>query len=494
MLSEVMEHFGLNREFRKSGYYETEHQKQMFKDIKATIYSGHLVALAGIIGCGKTTTLRRLFDVLEKEGKILVSKSLSVDKGRATLQTLIAALFYDLSTDKEIKIPLMGEKRERELRDLIKKGKKPVALFVDEAHDLHHNTLTGLKRLIEVVEDGGGILSVVLAGHPKLKNDLRRSTMEEIGYRVTVFSLEGLVGSQREYDVEQLSLFDLLADEASPVAEVHTSWDRAVEREKNSRTRFAQRSIKPEEVQQELIESDQILGTEQDVEEFVRAACERLNSSLIKQKQGWLLTNPPQCLQSVIGSQSRLLTFTTPAAEKVEYVGRNHPIVEKLARYLLESALENITDPIAARSGLTVTDAVEKRTTLLLLRLRHLLESSKHQDLLAEECLVVGFTNPPSNPIWLAPNEAISLLRTSQPVGDRPLAIKQIEVSELLGRIGELQPDLELFAKERSLALSQSHRRVRAITKEGQIKVKPQLPMDILGVYILQPGQRRTNT
>jgi type II secretory pathway predicted ATPase ExeA len=143
-----------------------------------------------------------LFDnelYVEKEGKILVSKSLSVDKNRATLPTLIAALFYDLSTDKEIKIPALGEKRERELRDLIRKGKKPVALFVDEAHDLHYSTLTGLKRLIEVVEDGGGTLSVVLAGHPKLKNDLRRPTMEEIGYRATVFSLEGIVGSQKEY-------------------------------------------------------------------------------------------------------------------------------------------------------------------------------------------------------------------------------------------------------------------------------------------------------
>jgi type II secretory pathway predicted ATPase ExeA len=39
--------------------------------------------------------------------------------------------------DKDVKIPGQGEKRERELRDLIKKGKKPVALFVDEAHDLH---------------------------------------------------------------------------------------------------------------------------------------------------------------------------------------------------------------------------------------------------------------------------------------------------------------------------------------------------------------------
>ncbi|MBV8883721.1 MAG: ExeA family protein [Chroococcidiopsidaceae cyanobacterium CP_BM_RX_35] len=136
---------------------------------------------------------------MEKEGKILVSKSLSVDKDRATLGTLISALFYDLSADKEIKISSQGEKRERELRELIRKGKKPVALFVDEAHDLHSSTLTGLKRLIEVVEDGGGLLSVVLAGHPKLKNDLRRPTMEEIGYRAAVFSLDSIAGSQREY-------------------------------------------------------------------------------------------------------------------------------------------------------------------------------------------------------------------------------------------------------------------------------------------------------
>jgi len=39
-----------------------------------------------------------------------------VDKSRPTLPTLIAALFYDLSTDKKIKIPSIGEKRERELR------------------------------------------------------------------------------------------------------------------------------------------------------------------------------------------------------------------------------------------------------------------------------------------------------------------------------------------------------------------------------------------
>lgn len=98
-----------------------------------------------------------------------------------------------------MQIPKQGERRERELQELVKKGKRPVALFVDEAHDLNGNTLTGLKRLMEVVEDSGGRLSVVLAGHPKLRNDLRRPTMEEIGYRTDIFTLDGIAGSQREY-------------------------------------------------------------------------------------------------------------------------------------------------------------------------------------------------------------------------------------------------------------------------------------------------------
>ncbi len=71
--------------------------------------------------------------------------------------------------------------------------------LIDEAHALTRHTLTDLKRLLEVVEDGDGKLSIVLAGHPKLGNDLRRPTMEEIGYRTEVFTLDGIAGSQREY-------------------------------------------------------------------------------------------------------------------------------------------------------------------------------------------------------------------------------------------------------------------------------------------------------
>ncbi|MEH1996692.1 helicase-related protein [Nostoc sp.] len=297
----------------------------------------------------------------------------------------------------------------------------------------------------------------------------------------------------RAQDAVQLSLLDLLDEKESAVEQVHKNWDKAVEREKTSRTRFAQRSIKPVEVEQELIESDQILGNEQDVERFVLSAASRLSCSLSKKKQGWLLSTIPSFLQPALGDKPRLLTFTTPAPEGVEYVGRNHPLVEGLARHIIEDALSNSQDPIAARCGFTTTDTVTKRTTLLLLRLRHLLNSPKHQSLLAEECAVVGFTGPPSNPIWLTPEDAKSLLEKANPVGDAPLGIKQAEIEELLSKITEIESDLELFARERSHSLSQSHRRVRSITQEGQIQVKPQLPMDVLGVYILQPGKIRNS-
>ncbi len=199
MLTETMDYYGLSREFRNAGFFETEHHSQIMKEIKSAIKSGKLIAISGIVGCGKTTLLRRVQEDLRREKDIIVSKSLSIDKGRVKLPTLIMALFYDLATEKDFRIPVQPEKRERKLQDLIRKRQKPVALFIDEAHDLHGKTLIGLKRLIEVVQDGGGTLSIVLAGHPKLKNDLHRPTMEEIGSRTTIFTLEGIKDNKEQY-------------------------------------------------------------------------------------------------------------------------------------------------------------------------------------------------------------------------------------------------------------------------------------------------------
>ncbi len=199
MLRNVMEHFQLVKGFKQAGYFETEHHKQLKAEIRCVIKLGRLVAISGMVGSGKTTVLRQIKASLESEREVLVSKSLSVEKSRVSLTMLMMALFYDLSSEKEIRIPSQSEKRIRSLIELIKRQKKTVALFIDEAHDLHAKTLISLKRLMEVIEDGGGLLSIILAGHIKLKNDLMRPSHEEIGSRSTIFDLDGIAASKREY-------------------------------------------------------------------------------------------------------------------------------------------------------------------------------------------------------------------------------------------------------------------------------------------------------
>jgi superfamily II DNA or RNA helicase len=290
----------------------------------------------------------------------------------------------------------------------------------------------------------------------------------------------------------QTNIFEVLNDTGSPASLVQKNWDRAVEKERLNRTKFAQRTIKPEDVQQELLESDHILGREADVQAFVIAACARLSATLQKRKQGWYLPHIPPCLASRLGTSPRQITFTTPVPEGVEYIGRNHPLVEGLAQYLLGTALEGSAEPVAARCGFTVTNAVKKPTLILLLRLRHLLTATRRHvaqsPLLTEECLVAGFTGKPSEPQWLSTDAAIALFETVEPSGDLPPIMQQERLERYLAAIPHWQPHLETLARDRAATLKDSHSRVRKLTQEEQVKVEPQLPMDILGVYVLWPG------
>jgi type II secretory pathway predicted ATPase ExeA len=131
MLHEVMDYYGLHRDFRHAGYFATEAHQQLATALKTAIKQGQLIAVSGIVGTGKTTLLHRVQDELIREKEVLVARSLAVDKDRVELRTLIMALFYDLATEKDVKIPTQPETRERQLLDLISKRRKPIALFID---------------------------------------------------------------------------------------------------------------------------------------------------------------------------------------------------------------------------------------------------------------------------------------------------------------------------------------------------------------------------
>ena len=184
--------YQLDKELSKAEYFKTDQYQTMLQNIKVAIRSGGFIALTGIVGIGKTTTLRNIQKDLLEDGKIVISKSLATEKKSVSVNTLYTALFTDLLTKKDSKFPTQAEKRERKIQSLIKERNKPIALFIDEAHSLHHNTLVGLKHLIEVIEDGNGTIAVIAVGHPKLSNDLKKPSLEEIGARARIFELNEL--------------------------------------------------------------------------------------------------------------------------------------------------------------------------------------------------------------------------------------------------------------------------------------------------------------
>jgi hypothetical protein len=286
----------------------------------------------------------------------------------------------------------------------------------------------------------------------------------------------------------QLSFFDL---GLLGVEDVHNRWDEAVDREKESRTRFAQHAIKPDEVARELEETDAALGNPQAVERFLRAACQRLGAPLRQQGKSWRLDVrqlPPVLRQRLGWENEWLIAFDTPPPEGATYIGRNHRLTEALVEYLLDMAVApGEAAPPAARSAVVRADAVTRRTTLLLLRIRYLLEEAQATPTLAEECVVCAFTGRPGQLSWLDEAHAMELLQAAQPVANVLPAEREAWLAETLGWLPELESELTQIVEARAERLGRAHRRVRKITRTGRLKVTPQGTPDVLGVYVLMP-------
>ena len=314
-----------------------------------------------------------------------------------------------------------------------------------------------------------------------------------------------------EPDATQLPLWE--AREVPEVVAMHREWDRAANLEQESRTRFAQHAIKPEEVDRELREADGILGDPEAAKRFVQDTCARLDVPLQGAGEGvWLLDTArlPELARpdgarpgqpgpaAPGGAEPGLLriTFDLPAPEGVTYLGRNHPVVAGLARHLLETALADAPDAKAARCGVVRTSAVQRRTTALLLRVRYLLEEpGKTSPLLAEESLAVAYQGYPPDVTWLPESDARDLITTAIPAENVRSGERHDALLEALDDWRRLvDENLHVLAHERARRLADAHRRVRQSVHAGRVTVRSQLPPDLLGLYVFLPvpkGVRR---
>jgi hypothetical protein len=352
----------------------------------------------------------------------------------------------------------------------------------------------------------GVILDVLIRKHKVIRNDLGVTvavpgTSEQVAEALFQGAL--LRESSRPVAVNQLT-FDFFDDLGPRKQALHAQWDEATVREEASRSRYAQHTLNPEFVAAELFSVREAIGSDADAQRFLETTL-ALAGVPIEVHKGSLLVNVqvdvPRSLRQALGHDEPFTgRAAVPVGEGEIYLGRTSPVVEGLAGWVLDQALDaqardsasgsaSVERPVAARCGVISSSAVILRTVLLLVRFRHHLQVGMDplETLLCEEIVPLACTGTAAAPTWLA-EEASERLIEVRPERDlKPTTLDQ-QLDWLERGLPQWRVALEPIATRRAELQLESHQRVRQMTQaRGRVTVRPVLPVDILGAYILLP-------
>jgi len=308
----------------------------------------------------------------------------------------------------------------------------------------------------------------------------------------------------RARERRQLTL-DLDMSSTPEAKEIEIAWSNASERESKARTIFAQYSLKPEEVAAEWEATQSALGDFADAERFVSRAMMRMGAALVPQARGGYaapLYLAPDMLKERFQAEGLLEETASPKSLRIAFearpragflsVHRAHPLPSVLAETFLENALDGLAkqdDPATLpRCGVWECEAVETVVTLLLLRIRHRIDSRGRlgpQFTMAEEAAAIGFDNSTGGRV-LDGAPAFALLEAkSGNVADR---VRDAQLAKAVAKLGALKTALNAYAAERAAALATDHSRVRqALGSRAGVRVEAVTPVDVIGFYILMP-------
>lgn len=395
-----------------------------------------------------------------------------------------AVLHYDLAWN-----PTRHEQRE---------GR--VDRFGQRADVVRAVTIYGMDNGID-----GIVLEVLLRKHAQIRKDLGVSVPvpSETNDKVLGALLEGVL--LRGGQSEQLA-FDL--DLAPTISMLDAEWDSAAEREKASRTRFAQNALHPDEVAREIDEARSRLGSPIEVEAFTRAALTDLGADLTTTPGGFTLPlhSLPLGLRGALRQQrpSEDLTWyrDLPAPHGSAVLLRTDANVGAVSRFVLDGALDGSLPRSlrpARRTAVVTTTDVTAVTVLLLVRFRvHLILPDRRGERteVAEEARALAFTGPPTKATWLDPGQVERLL-TARPTANTPTDRAETFARGVLDSLAQLTPALDAEAHRVAQELLEAHTRVRQSARGRDVAgdlglrglaVRPELPVDLLGVFVYLPG------
>lgn len=414
----------------------------------------------------------RVLQLADSEKRVLVCTD-CLSEGINLQEHFDAVLHYDLSWN-----PTRHEQREGRV-DRFGQPRPAVRVV----------TYYGTDNQID-----GIVLDVLIRKHKAIRSSLGISVPVPADTDQVVEAIfEGLLLREQGggTSAQQLQMFE---DFFRPQKEeLFGKWEAVSEREKRSRTMFAQETIKPDEVARELDAVRAAIGTGVDVAAFTRETL-RAHGAAVKENGAIRvdLAEAPRALREAIGREKVFTArFSKPVQEGEIYLSRTHPIVEGLAAHVMGTALDPVEGGIARRSGVIRTSGVERRTTVLLLRFRfHIVTRVGEEEtpLLAEDAGLLAFAGSIGNPEWLPGEVAERLLGATPDANIAPDQARHF-LRQVIDGLDALSPKLDEVAEQRGRELLDAHRRVRAaaVAKGVRHRVEPQLPPDVLGVYVYLP-------
>jgi len=293
-------------------------------------------------------------------------------------------------------------------------------------------------------------------------------------------------------DEEQLPID--FADE-DPYQKVTDAYEKAAERDKATRSIFSQQAIKVDEIKQDLEEVDNAIGTTNTVGEFVKKSLLKLGADIRPYKEGYKidLTNVPNVIKDVFDYKTKLsICFISPTPSEFVYIGRNHKLVEQLSLLILNKSLnDNVLADMGARASVIVSDNVSKRTTIMLLRVRMIIEEKTTKtQLVAEEMVLWGFIGSIMSKEYLSHKECEKIIEEIKPITDISLTRQKVALNLEINNILDNNDILIKITEERTAHLLEANERFRNVMGGKRYQfAKPILPPDLLGVYIILPKE-----
>ncbi len=339
----------------------------------------------------------------------------------------------------------------------------------------------------------GAVLNVIIEGARRIERELgvvvslpedERAVSRAL-MQATLLRGRGAARDQMTFD------FFAGADEAMTL-----QWRDAAERERRTKTIFAQSVLKPQDVVAEWERANEILGTRDEVRRFARSALNAFGATL-----------PPDVRKATIP----LAPLPAPVRERLEILGlkdeavlhfegvhaptRSHPLVATLAEHIVESTLEEGAGTRLPRASVWRTGEVSEIQTVALVRMRfRIFLTTRAGETMRVAEQVGAFRLMGRDGGALVEQDALAIL--GSPVAqDVPAPVAERMVAEALVRLDSAGDRIDRYAADLARRLEEDHRRVarsgagRAAQIDiGRARVEAILSLDVVGLFVVLPA------